>query len=401
MNVHARRAAPALAAILGLFLGCTQDFDQFDPPGSSSTRGAGPSSSSSGTGGTGGAGGESTSNGGGGAGGDGGGVGGAGGLGGMGGSGGSPTEDCLDGIDNDNDKDPDCADSDCGNFECVDEAPNGWEGYFRMNTTPYPNMAPSMCPDGAAPAVYFDTPNPGDCSDCSCGAWENAACAPPPISCWDNTDNCMGGTSADVTPFVPDGTCWDVPGISNGNDNSCRLTGMASVMDQGSCEPSGGALMFPEPWMNQDDVCGPIKSGTGCGNKKACVPKGTGDYAGPVCIRKAGPGTCPAAYPNEVLAATGEVDDRACNACQCEVSGVTCSDGIYTVYNSNGCDPNTSSTSEVDSMSCVDVSDELDNGTGSIELTTAPQAEGGSCAESGGEPMGSVTPQGETTFCCQ
>jgi hypothetical protein len=318
----------------------------------------------------------------------------------MGGVGGSPTENCLDGVDNDGDNDPDCADSDCGDFECVDEAPNGWEGYFRMNTTPYPNMAPSMCPDGAAPTTYFDTPNPGDCTACSCGALENATCSVSPISCWDGSGNCGGGNSFDVTQYVANGSCWDVPNINNQNQRSCRLTGPAAVMDMGSCPPSGGELIFSEPWMNQDDVCGqPIQGGKGCGGKKACVPRGSGDYSGPVCIRKAGNDDCPAAYPNEVDVATGEMDDRACNACQCAASDVTCSDGAYTVYNSDGCAAGDMNV--VDSMNCVNVSSQLDKGTGSMKLTTPPQAEGGSCTESGGEPTGSVTPQGETTFCCE
>jgi len=42
----------------------------------------------------------------------------------------------------------------------------------------------------------------------------------------------------------------------------------------------------------------------------------------------------------------------------------------------------------VNSMNCVNVSGQLDNGTGSMKLTTPPQAEGGSCTESGGEPTG-------------
>lgn len=334
----------------------------------------------------------------GGAGGMGGGMGGMGGMGGVGGVGGSPTENCLDGIDNDGDNNPDCADSDCGNFECVDEAPNGWEGYFRIHTMPYPNNPPSMCPDGSAPTSYYDTPNPGDCSACSCGAWENASCTPPPITCYNQSNTCMGNQMLDLSQFVPDGTCFNVPGIGMSPPRSCALTGDPAVADMGSCQPSGGDLMFPEPWMNQDDVCGQPIAGAGCGNKQVCVPKGGGDYNGPVCIRKMGMDVCPPDYQNLVEVATGGTDDRTCNACQCAVSGVTCSGGEYTIYDQDNC---AGANVTVNSMNCVDVTQHLDGNSGAIDTTMMPTAAGGTCAESGGEPMGSVTPDATVTFCCK
>jgi hypothetical protein len=317
----------------------------------------------------------------------------------MGGVGGSPTENCLDGIDNDGDKNPDCADSDCGDFECVDEAPAGWEGFFRVNTTPYSNDMPSMCPDGSAPTTYFDTPNPGDCSACSCGAWENASCTAPPIACYNQSNSCGGNTLLDLSQLVADGSCFDVPGIGMSPPRSCKLTGNAAVADMGACQPSGGELMFSEPWMNRDDVCGQaIGGGKGCGNKKACVPKGDGDYNGPICVRKTGMNMCPQLFPNAVEVATGGTDDRACAACQCAVSGVTCSGGAYTVYDQDACG---GVTATVNSMNCVDVMQLLDGNSGSIEATELPQAAGGTCAQSGGEPTGSVTPDDTVTYCCK
>jgi hypothetical protein len=321
-----------------------------------------------------------------------------GGAGGVGGVGGSPTENCLDGIDNDGDNDPDCADSDCGDFECVAEAPAGWEGYFRIHTTPYPNDAPSMCPDGTAPTTYFDTPNPGDCSACSCGAWGNASCTAPPIACYNQSNSCMGNNMLDLSQLVPDGSCFDVPGINNNPARSCRLTGNAAVANPGSCQPAGGDLMILEPWMYQDDVCGKPIVGKGCGNKQVCVPKGDGDYNGPVCIRKTGTDMCPPNFPDPVTVATGGTDDRACNACQCAVNGVTCSGGTYTVYDQDACG---GGNVTVSSMNCVEVTQQLDGNSGSIKATALPQAAGGACTESGGEPTGSVTPDEVVRFCCQ
>lgn len=289
-------------------------------------------------------------------------------------------------------------DSDCGSFECTDPAPGGWEGYYRINTKAYPNMAPSMCPDGLPPSPFFDTPSPGGCTACTCGAWGNAACAPPTLQCYTNANNCMGNQLIDLTGLTADGACFNVPNIPMNPARSCTLTALASVKDSGSCPPSGGALMFPEPWANQDDVCGqPIGGGSGCAGGQVCVPSGAGDYSGPVCIRKMGQHACPAGFPTKIEAATGENDDRACNACQCGVSGVTCTGGGYTVHDQDNCG---GSNVAVNAMACVVVTNQLDGDTGAISGTT-PAPANGTCAPSGGEASGSVMPQGVVTFCCK
>jgi hypothetical protein len=402
MNIPARRAAPALAALIALFFGCTQDFDQFAPSGvsSSSSSGVGPGASSSGPGGTGGAAATSTTSttvasttgvGG---------SGGAGGGGGVGGVGGTPLEDCLDGTDNDNDGDADCADADCTpGVECVDPAPMGWEGYFRIHTLPFADMTSSNCPDGMPPETYYDTPNISECSPCTCGNWTGAACDPPPIDCWDESATCMGPEMLDVSGILPDGTCYQVPNIpGQGTPRSCRLTGPASVAEDGSCPVGGGAQLNPDPWVNRDDVCGVgAQIGGGCGGSQVCIPRGGGDYMGPVCIRKMDQDTCPPSYPTPIEAATGEMDGRMCEGCDCAVSGVTCTGGSYTVYNQDNC---TDEPTPINSMNCVNVSNQLDSNTGSIKANT-PTPAGGMCTPSGGAATGTVMPTGVVTFCCK
>lgn len=204
----------------------------------------------------------------------------------------------------------------------------------------------------------------------------------------------------DVTPAVDDGMCLDIPDAPAAN-RSCRLTGTTSVMNPGMCPGSGGAVMGAEPWMNQEDVCGAMTTGgEGCGNQMACVPKGGGAYTGPVCIRQNGGAPCPAAFPNTIAAAMGEMDNRGCTACQCGApTNVTCTGGSYTIYDIDACMGNMNQV--IDSMVCADVTTLLDNNTGSFLLTTAPQATGGMCAPSGGQPTGGVVPQGPVTICCK
>jgi hypothetical protein len=273
----------------------------------------------------------------------------------------------------------------------------GWEGYFWINTTPYPNAAPSACPDGSQPATYFDGPASAECSPCTCGNWAGAACGAPPLECWNQSANCAGNQEISLFGLATDGTCFNVSGINQQAPRSCRLTGAAQVMDSGACPPGGGALLASDLWMNQDDVCGLPLAGGGCSSDQACVPKGSGDYSGPACIRKIGQDACPNTYPNLIEAATSAMDDRMCNACDCAVSGVICAGGGYTVYDQDGCMG--ASTANVNSMNCVDVTAQLDNSTGSINAVV-PQPINGSCSPSGGQPSGSVTPQGVVTYCC-
>jgi hypothetical protein len=303
-------------------------------------------------------------------------------------------------MDDDSDGMVDCADSDCvPGFECVEAAPNGWQGYFRVNTSAYPSPSPA-CPDGSQPQTLFEGPVPAACTACTCGDVENATCTAPPIAVWDGSANCQGGTMFDVTPVVEDGMCFNIPDAPAAN-RSARLTGASTLMAAGMCQSAGGAVMGAEPWMNQEDVCGAtMTGGGGCGNQMACVPKGGGNYTGPVCIRQNGGGSCPNAYPNTITAAMGEIDNRDCTDCQCgNPTNVTCAGGSYTIYDADGCTGNPNTV--IDSMVCTDVTSLLDNNTGSFLLTTAPQATGGMCAPSGGQPTGAVVPQGPVKICCQ
>jgi hypothetical protein len=398
------RAALVAFLPVGLWFGCTQSFDVFEPRGDVSTSATSTTSSASSTAastGVGGATGSTASS----AASTGvGGQGGAGGVGGTGGVGGAPPplEDCLDGADNDNDALVDCGDPDCDpGFECVDPVPNGWEGYFRVRTTPAPNANVTMCPDGSMPETYFDTPKDVACEACSCGAWAGATCAPAPLTCYNNSPNCGGNQTIVLTPQDLSGDCEDTPNLPGTTNRSCRLTGTSSVMEKGACPPSGGAVMMTELFENQNDFCGgTMTGGGGCNNpQQVCVPRGSGDYNGPVCIRKEGSAMCPPQWGNTPIemAETGD-DNRTCSDCACDVSGVTCTMGSYTLYDFDDCDGNTTIT--VNSMNCVNATQILDSDTGSVK-PTLPVAQNGTCQATGGEPMGSVELDSPITVCCK
>lgn len=398
MSPFARRTALALVLPLASFAACTQDFEQFEPSGTGSPTGPGPTSSSSGVGGSGGGTGGSPAN-----------TSsssvsssvGVGGMGGAGGSGGGPLAevDCYDDADNDNDGLLDCADPDCVPIvECVDDTPTGWEGPFRVNTTDHPGTEPALCPDGEKPETFHDSPGSTDCVACKCGGVAGASCSKPKISYWNNSNNCQGAPN-DVSASLVDNACGNINVVGNSNQRSIKIEAPAQLIDKGSCPPSGGQLKEPKAWLHQNDLCS-IPKGSGCSENKVCVQKGGGNYTGPVCVRKMGMDSCPAGWSKETVmyATVDEANDtRACTACTCTIKDVACTAGSYTLYDLNECkdgDPNLAITAN-----CVQAGGLLDQNTASI-FAKLPQPTG-SCDVSGGEKMGSLTVDGPITVCCQ
>ena len=197
--------------------------------------------------------------------------------------------------------------------------------------------------------------------------------------------------------MLADGQCHK-PNIGFTFQLSCAITAPSSVANPGSCAPSATGFANTDPFSQVVDVCDAPAAGGGCASGSVCVPKAGGSYLGGVCISQQGAVACPSTWPTPIQAYTDAVDDRDCAACQCNVSGTTCSAGKYTMYDANSC--NAGGTTDVTSASCVDLSDELDFASWSMKATL-PQPSGGACAVGGGNPVGSVQTQGAVTICCQ
>ena len=102
-------------------------------------------------------------------------------------------EDCSNGIDDDGDGDPDCADDDCAARSCVGAAPSGWTG----PSVVYVGSDPPNCGgDYARPTLNGGTAvdaDPADCSTCSCSN-STAACATF-VNIVASTDSQCGGVT--------------------------------------------------------------------------------------------------------------------------------------------------------------------------------------------------------------
>jgi hypothetical protein len=216
----------------------------------------------------------------------------------------------------------------------------------------------------------------------------------------------MGANAQDLTGALQNTQCAKPSNqIGAAVQISCSLTAPAAVTQNGSCAPS--AVDFPNKakFGKEVDACPLPTSGGGCGEGKACVPKGT-DATQSVCVRQDGAGKqCPSGFSQVVQAYADAADSRGCSDCQCSDATTTCSGGSYLFYDLDMCmNGGNTPTITIDSSACDNVTIQLDNQsaattTWSIAKNLATPT--GTCAAQGGEPTGQLTLQGPVTFCCK
>ena len=334
------------------------------------------------------------------------------GVGGTGGTVDPGPEDCLDGLDNDNDGAVDCEDTECQvqGYACAPPVPvlDGWSGYFRLDqqNASDPQPAKNPCPDPSVTAERYvrDPGGPAQCEACSCGPLGGAACKPPPIECAYGDSSCSGATAR---PEFESG-CANMPTGSMGGSHrvSCRLTGTSTVGNPGSCTPSAAPDFTNKLLYNLVvDAC-PFYFGStnGCTDGDVCAEPGGGDYDGALCVQKPGDiAECPADFPTRLLVFKGATEGRSCSDCGCapDIASITCAGGSYKVWDDNGCNGCAICAAEtyVDSTNCKDLTDWADNSRISIRAQTPP-ALGGACNPTGGTPVGAVLTDSPVTFCC-
>ncbi len=302
-------------------------------------------------------------------------------------------ENCTDGIDDDKDGAPDCADPDCAQYSCVPRLPVGFTGFARVRGEGVPPVGAEgpTCPDGSPPTRYLSNlAGPAQCSACSCGGLQGATCGPAGLFCKHADSDCTGAQD------------WSGKiggGCTNGDGGQSKLSCFATpaaVAQQGSCEPSTSTNTDTDAYFGVSDVCRQ-PAGQGCSAGQACVANGTGEYAGFICVEQPGEVPCPSEYSVAIVGYKSVQDNRSCSACQCTPSQVTCDAPEYSFYDGWSCG---GSRKTVTSTTCQNLSGLLDWGTWSYKTTHNPQAFG-TCLAQGGSPQGSVAGVGAITFCCR
>lgn len=302
------------------------------------------------------------------------------------------SENCLDGMDNDNDMLVDCADDACtAGFECVPAAPTGWQ-HARLLTGDYGALTAQPCPDASAPAITFhETGENAECTACECGSIQGVTCSAAQLRCYTAT------------------SCSGQFGTVNASTTGCKANASAAYLrcemfaqpqaSGGSCPATGGVPTVPAPFAFENHACQVADVGAGCESDEVCVPRGAAPYDAPVCIAQDGEASsCPSGWSGLTVTYETFTDDRGCNACGCSVSGASCNGAFFTVYDLDSCIPGGDGTLPV-TGSCEDVAIYFDNGTGSVAYD-APTPDG-NCSPQGGEPNGSIAPGTPTSYCCQ
>jgi hypothetical protein len=182
--------------------------------------------------------------------------------------------------------------------------------------------------------------------------------------------------------------------------NQSAVAGEPTVSGS-SCTPSATmAMLTPVQWATVGEACGGATPGTGCANASdTCLPTLPGAFETGVCVMQAGAATsCPALFPNLHTFYSGTTEGRGCTACSCgSASGESCA-VTFTLYsNSVSCAGALAGT--VVSGQCIALTGSV--GIVSIEAAVTAAPTGGMCTAIDGQPTGTATPSGATTFCCQ
>ncbi len=225
-------------------------------------------------------------------------------------------------------------------------------------------------------------PEPASCAACTCTT-PQVSCTTNPLSFGDATCATVLGSFPQPTP----GQCQSItiPSMTAG------VSAMAPTAVAGACTPSGGMAMLPPPnWQTVGRACGVLGEGKGCATTESCVPKPSTPFEAGLCVYTTGDMPCPQAFPQKHVFDDDVVDNRDCSPCSCGAAMATCT-ATTTIHNNSTCGgnplslPNDGSCHAINTGSSIKVSV---NGTGS-------------CAPSGGQPMGTISVgPSKTTVCC-
>ncbi len=231
----------------------------------------------------------------------------------------------------------------------------------------FSESCPSAFPD-ALTTVHAGLQAPDAVCPCTCTA-EEPDCD---LQAWDNART----TSA---PFAPD-SC-DSPSFSD----AC-LDAVAT----GRCTAAlGRPEIEPVAWSETASACGGATPEAECADG-ACYPAGDA-----LCVYRDGVHECPADYPEASTWHRDFEDSRDCaNDCACTADDATCeltleicSLGIFEIA--------LASDDDLDTF-CLNSSD----GDG-VTILARSAVSNGTCAPSGGSPVGSAVEAEPVTVCCQ
>ncbi len=305
-----------------------------------------------------------------------------------------PTEDCTNGLDDDNDQLPDCADPDCDvRALCVPELPPDWLGpvavFAGIETRPgcsasggYPTQALDatgdlIAPDASCPVCSCDEPDGAECSAASVEYFSDSECTEACANCSSEvTETC---TAQNLAP-------------SGAIAAFMRFTAPASG---GSCTAAseGNVQVTPARWDTNVRACTGASVGAGCDAGEQCLALPRRPFEERVCVYQLSEAQCPSGYDAErVVYYRGLMDTRGCSNCEC--GDPTCL-GEVTDFAADDLCGGEGTTIEPEVCTPVDA---LESNERWARFNAAAPA---ACEPIGGTPTGSATPLLPVTVCCR
>ena len=229
-----------------------------------------------------------------------------------------PTENCLNGIDDNCDGKTDCADPQCttAGYACTAAAiPAGWA------LVAYSAATRPVCPTAYATEQAVISGVDGGVASCGCTCSGSSATCQGTASYSGYPNSCATGATS-VNLGVNDGACRTTStGITSGDSYQLYFASTAAPQ-QGACTGTGMVQSAPTPTFSGGATCAaPAMLGTGCAAGTCAPPTGAAFQA---CIAHPGAVACPAfGFTQKTLVSTGSpgwVDMRTCGACPCATS---------------------------------------------------------------------------------
>jgi hypothetical protein len=302
-------------------------------------------------------------------------------------------EVCENGSDDDGDGDVDCADSDCGSFECKPDAPTDWSGPIALRTAQ--SGTPSC--EGDFAAVAFEAGQSPEGAPASCSA---CSCTPAAVGCAAFVDFVTGTAAAcggTTCPTSVNGSCTEIMPACIAGQTTAYLSTQVTP-PAGSCSASTQtATKVDVSWSRRVVGCNATRTPHGgCSGDRLCLPKTVPatPFEPSLCIWRDGDHACPAeTFTDKRLYWKGADDTRTCSACSC--SGPNCS-YRWRVYNA----ADTACASPILDLAsagqCVQV-----NPAGNALRVGASISGDGACSASGGTSEGAVSGRDSISVCCQ
>jgi len=287
----------------------------------------------------------------------------------------SDTDPTSEGTDSDTSVtgDPSC------DGQCAPEVPQGWQGPIVINDGADPVPCPGEFPQTVHDNRFTGLQEGAATCNCACGDVSGASCGAATLR--EEGNLCIQFIQNPDTYVLNPGAC--VFANASADDYSLSVPTLNSA--GASCAPQATEQIEDPSWDRELRACG-TAAGDACegGN---CFPAIPEDYR--MCIWFEGEVGCPGGpWSETVVTYADATDDRDCTQCTCDTPQGTC--GGSAILTNQGC-------------GVVFVDEMPVGGCGNVQGFTHAQYTAeidASCAPSGGDLTGDVTPSGAITYCC-